>query len=93
MAGPTSTTVVDTANEKTPEVQETSTGPASPATEKEACFVSDGDDALKVAGTDAHHFDEKYYARLKRKIVGLPNVFPGPAGGSQADRDRYRTGM
>jgi hypothetical protein len=65
MAGPTSITAVDTANEKSPEVQETSTGTASPATEKEASIVSDGDDALKVAGTDAHHFDEKYYARLK----------------------------
>lgn len=31
---------------------------------------SDGDDALKLAGTHAHHFDEKYYARLRRKIVG-----------------------
>jgi hypothetical protein len=75
MAGPTSITAVDTANEKSPEVQETSTGTASPATEKEASIVSDGDDALKVAGTDAHHFDEKYYARLKRKIVRLPMPF------------------
>lgn len=92
MAGPTSITAVDTANEKSPEVQETSTGTASPATEKEASIVSDGDDALKVAGTDAHHFDEKYYARLKRKIVKLPNAFPGPADGSQADHNCYRTG-
>lgn len=30
---------------------------------------SDGDDALKLVGTHAHHFDEKYYARLRRKIV------------------------
>ena len=30
---------------------------------------SDGDDALKLAGTHAHHFDEKYYLRLRRKIV------------------------
>lgn len=29
---------------------------------------SDGDDALKLAGTHAHHFDEKYYLRLRRKI-------------------------
>ena len=71
MAGPTSITAVDTANEKSPEVQEMPTGTASPATEKEASIVSDGDDALKLAGTDAHHFDEKYYARLKRKIVRL----------------------
>lgn len=31
--------------------------------------VSDGDDALKLAGSHAHHFDEKYYLRLRRKIV------------------------
>jgi MFS transporter, ACS family, allantoate permease len=31
----------------------------------------DGDDALKLAGTNAHHFDEKYYLRLRRKIVSL----------------------
>ena len=30
---------------------------------------SDGDDALKLAGEHAHHFDEQYYARLRRKIV------------------------
>lgn len=30
---------------------------------------SDGDDALKLAGTQARHFDEKYYLRLRRKIV------------------------
>ena len=92
MAGPTSITAVDTANEKSPEVQEMSTGTASPVTEKEASIVSDDDDALKVAGTAAHHFDEKYYARLKRKIVRLPDAFPGPSDGSQADHDPYRTG-
>ena len=92
MAGPTSITAVDTANEKFPEVQEMSTGTASPATEKEASIVSDGDDALKVAGIDAHYFDEKYYARLKRKIVRLANDFHGQDDGAQADNDRYRTG-
>lgn len=30
---------------------------------------SDGDDALKLAGTHAHSFDEKYYARVRRKVV------------------------
>lgn len=30
---------------------------------------SDGDDALKLVGTHAHQFDEKYYLRLRRKIV------------------------
>lgn len=33
---------------------------------------SDNDDALKLAGTSMHHFDDAYYARLKRKIVRLP---------------------
>jgi MFS transporter, ACS family, allantoate permease len=32
---------------------------------------SDGDDALKLVGTHAHQFDEKYYLRLRRKIVSL----------------------
>ncbi|KAF2108429.1 MFS general substrate transporter [Lophiotrema nucula] len=36
--------------------------------EKESVASSDGDDALKLAGTQAHHFDEKYYLRLRRKI-------------------------
>jgi hypothetical protein len=92
MTGPTSITAVDTENEKSLEVQEASTGTVSPATEKETSIVSDGDDALKIAGTDAQHFDEKYYARLKRKIVRLHNAFPGLADGSQAYHDRYRTG-
>lgn len=30
---------------------------------------SDADDALMLAGTHAHHFDEKYNQRLLRKIV------------------------
>jgi ACS family allantoate permease-like MFS transporter len=30
---------------------------------------SDGDDALKLAGSHAHHFDEAYYKRLRWKIV------------------------
>jgi hypothetical protein len=29
----------------------------------------DGDDALKLAGTHVYHFDDKYYARLRWKIV------------------------
>ena len=28
-----------------------------------------GDDALKLVGTHVHQFDEKYYRRLRRKIV------------------------
>lgn len=30
---------------------------------------SGGDDALKLVGTCAHQFDDKYYRRLRRKIV------------------------
>lgn len=30
---------------------------------------SDDDDALKLAGSHAHNFDEDYYLRLRRKIV------------------------
>ncbi|KAK5120441.1 hypothetical protein LTR85_006380 [Meristemomyces frigidus] len=35
---------------------------------KEDVSPADGDDGLKLAGTHGHHFDEKYYARLRRKI-------------------------
>ena len=35
---------------------------------------SDGDDALKLAGIHARHFDEKYYLRLRRKIVSYPEL-------------------
>jgi hypothetical protein len=31
-----------------------------------------GDDALKLAGARATQYDEKYYARLRRKIVSFP---------------------
>jgi hypothetical protein len=41
---------------------------------------SDGDDALKLVGTHAHHFDEKHYARLRRKIVS--HLRPQPQQGS-----------
>ncbi|EJT97462.1 MFS general substrate transporter [Dacryopinax primogenitus] len=30
--------------------------------------TADGDDALKLVGTHVHQFDDKYYARLRRKI-------------------------
>ena len=33
---------------------------------------SDGDDALKLVGNHVHHFDEKYFLRLRRKIVSHP---------------------
>ena len=35
---------------------------------KEDLSSTDGDDALKLAGAHAHHFDEKYFLRLRRKI-------------------------
>lgn len=38
-------------------------------TVEEEVEAFDGDDALKLVGTHAHQFDEKYYARLRRKIV------------------------
>ena len=37
--------------------------------EKGSVASSDGDDALKLAGTQAHYFDEKYYLRLRHKVV------------------------
>ncbi len=43
-------------------------GPAMSIIEKDDTSM-DGDDALKLAGTHAHHFDEKYYVQLRRKIV------------------------
>lgn len=30
---------------------------------------ADGDDALKMAGTHAHAFDEEYYRKLRNRIV------------------------
>lgn len=39
------------------------------AVSKEDASYSDGDEALKLAGIHAHQFDEKYYLRLRRKIV------------------------
>jgi len=44
---------------------------AIPVVEEDSSSSGDGDDALKLAGTHAHHFDEKYYARLRWKIVGF----------------------
>lgn len=45
------------------------TGVTSVVEDEKDLSSSDGDDALKLAGTHARHFDEKYYARLRRKIV------------------------
>jgi hypothetical protein len=33
-----------------------------------------GDDALNLVGTHAHQFDEKYYRRLRRKIVSALSI-------------------
>lgn len=41
------------------------------AVEKDNGSSQDGDDALKLAGTHAHQFDEKYFQRLRRKIVSF----------------------
>lgn len=49
--------------------KEVATGIISLPDSQEDVSSSDGDDALKLAGTHAHNFDEKYYARLRRKIV------------------------
>ena len=39
------------------------------STSKDEASSIDGDDALKLVGAHAHHFDEQYYRRLRRKIV------------------------
>lgn len=63
--------VVD--DEKTPRLFETeaktTTDIVDLPTGEEDSVSSDGDDALKLAGTHAHRFDEQYYARIRRKIV------------------------
>ena len=51
------------------DVGKTDVGTGMTAIIEEDVNSSDGDDALKLAGTHAHHFDEKYYARLRWKIV------------------------
>jgi hypothetical protein len=37
--------------------------------DKDEVISTDGDDALKLAGAHAYQFDEKYFARLRWKIV------------------------
>ena len=39
--------------------------------DEEAVSSTDGDDALMLAGTHAHHFEDAYYRRLRLKIVSL----------------------
>lgn len=66
-----SSRVMATDDEKNPGVYETEPNAdvvATPIVEKDV-VASEGDDALRLAGTHAHHFDEQYYLRLRRKIV------------------------
>lgn len=56
-------------DEKNPEVHGAEPSVSAGQIVEEDVGSSDGDDALKLAGTHAHHFDEKYYLRLRRKIV------------------------
>lgn len=69
MAASVQTAGLSEPNEKSLGVHEVTTGIETPSTKDDASSVSDGDDALKLAGTHAHVFDEKYYTRLRRKIV------------------------
>ena len=39
--------------------------------DKQEVSSTEGDDALKLAGTHRHNFDEKYFNRLRWKIVSL----------------------
>jgi hypothetical protein len=56
-------------DEKNPNLYEAEAAiSAMPVIEEDVGSV-DGDDALKLAGTHAHQFDEKYYRRLRWKIV------------------------
>lgn len=45
------------------------------STSKEDVSSLEGDDALKLVGTHAHRFDEKYYRRLRLKIVRLRSSY------------------
>lgn len=59
---------------KTPKyfVEEEKNEVIASASSQVSAAASDGDDALKLAGTHAHQFDEQYNLRLRRKIVCLP---------------------
>lgn len=50
------------------EVQQLGRTDTAPTDEEKTTLVN-GDDALKLAGAQASQFDEKYYARLRWKIV------------------------
>lgn len=63
---------IEVDDEKNPRLYEAEVRKASiiaEAEEGENGGSADGDDALKFAGTHAHKFDEKYYAKLRWKIV------------------------
>jgi hypothetical protein len=56
-------------NEKTPNLNANETGINEILEQKDDISSADGDDALILTGNQAHYFDEKYNARLLRKIV------------------------
>jgi hypothetical protein len=74
MAHIPSSTITSTGDDKKayssePEIDVTA-GDVYPTADMEKDVASsDGDDALRLAGTHAHQFDEKYYLAVRRKIV------------------------
>ena len=60
-------------DEKNPRLYEadTTVGRNETSVSEGEIVSSDGDDALKLVGAHAHQFDEKYYLRLRRKIVSI----------------------
>lgn len=75
MSGVASSPIVPVDDEKNPGYFEEKNQPhANASTIKDDDVSSaDGDDALKLAGTHAEHFDDKYYLRVRRKIVSSPS--------------------
>lgn len=72
MAAVPSSHVQPTDNEKlydSPHEAITETGLIDTAAVEKDNSSQDGDDALKLAGSHAQQFDEKYYLRLRRKIA------------------------
>lgn len=53
------------------EVKPTFDANAIPVDNKEEVSSTEGDDALKLAGTHHHDFDEKYFTRLPWRIVSV----------------------
>jgi hypothetical protein len=61
--------IIPIGDEKNPKLYEVEAGITAVPVVEEDIGSSDGDDALRLAGTHAHQFDEEYYLRLRRKIV------------------------